>query len=323
MRRWLLLLLAFAVASARNRIAYIEFYGAEGIDVDALRKSLPVHEGDALTDGAMKRLGQSVERLTGRKAQIGGTCCVGDGDGYITIGLRTGTPARLYAAPREKLKVSAQLASLYNAMRKTEMASVMAGASTEEGHTGYRLEKDGPARSAELKVREYALAHEDELLRVLKSAVEVEQRRIACDTLGFGSRTPRQESALIEAMHDPDSDVRNNAIRALGEMVGADPSLAARIPLDPLIELLRTGTASDLNKSTLLLMEMTESRDAKLLARLKADAWDALIEFACWRVAGWTFAPRLILARIAGIPEDQALNLTAVPVGEFLDAVHR
>ena len=325
MRRLLLLVIVLAhAASARDRIAYIEFYGYQGLDLVAIRKALPVHEGDALTSGSRGRIKDAIQRVTGRKPDIGLTCCVGDGDSFLTVGLRGGSPPRgIRPAPKEKVTMSPDVVALSDAMDNAEAAAMQKGASMEDGAPGYRLMKDPGARAAELKVRDYALGHEAELLRVLQSASDSTQREMASDILGFGAPTPQRTAAFVDAMRDPDSHVRNNAIRALWEMVGADPAIAAHISADPLIDLICTGTASDLNKSTLLLTELTRTRDPQLLARLKAEAWDALMEFARWRVVGWAYGPRIILARIAGFDEERAGKLAEGPLEEFLAAVHR
>jgi hypothetical protein len=48
---------------------------------------------------------------------------------------------------------------------------------------------------------------------------------MAADALGFGERSRRQIDALVRAIRDPDSGVRNNSVRALGEIEDADPSV--------------------------------------------------------------------------------------------------
>jgi hypothetical protein len=129
-------------------------------------------------------------------------------------------------------------------------------------------------------------------------------------------------AAFVQAAKDSDATVRNNATRALIELLRADPSAAARVPPEPFIDLLRYGNSTDRNKSSFLLSELTRSRDPKLLIRLKALAWEALMEIAIWRSPQWAFAPRSILARIQGIPEDRIEELSIGSVQAFLDAIH-
>jgi hypothetical protein len=65
-------------------------------------------------------------------------------------------------------------------------------------------------------------------------------------------------------------------------------------------------------------MELTKSHDPKVLALLRAEALDALIEMARWRSDGHAEAARLLLGRIAGIEEDR---LNKLVVAGQLDAI--
>lgn len=72
----------------------------------------------------------------------------------------------------------------------------------------------------------------------------------------------------------------------------------------------------------LLLTALTKSRDSKVLAQLRAEALDALIEMARWRSEGHAEAARLLVGRIAGIKEDHLNKLIdAGQVDAILDAL--
>jgi hypothetical protein len=66
--RLVLLLAVAGLAAARDRIALIEFFGHGGLDVEAIRKALPVHEGDRYSDGTKSRVREAVRRVSGRDA---------------------------------------------------------------------------------------------------------------------------------------------------------------------------------------------------------------------------------------------------------------
>jgi hypothetical protein len=54
--------LVFALATSgftRDRIAYIEFFGYQGLDPDAVRKALSFREGDKITKNSKARLAPS------------------------------------------------------------------------------------------------------------------------------------------------------------------------------------------------------------------------------------------------------------------------
>jgi hypothetical protein len=186
-------------------------------------------------------------------------------------------------------------------MNQAEMKAGQNGNSAEDGSPGYRLMKEAGAHAAEVAVRTYVLLHEDEIIRVLESSGKPDQRAMAADALGYGARNTRQMAALVRAARDPDSEVRNNSTRALGEILRADPSAAAEVPPDTFIDMVRSGTWSDRNKGCITLWPLTQSRDPQLLAHVRSEAEDALWEIARWHNNGWAFCARVTLGRTAGI----------------------
>ena len=113
---------------------------------------------------------------------------------------------------------------------------------------------------------------------------------------------------LVDAMGDPSEDVRNNAMRALVVFTKMKPMAAQkvpRIPSDPFIGLLNLLAWTDRNKSSLALMELSESRDPGLLAKLKKEAMQPLIDMARWKNEGHAMPGLLILGRIAGWSDEE------------------
>src|SRR5713101_7079235 len=138
-----------ALASARDRVSDIEFYGYKGIDIEALRKALPVHEGDKYFAETDQQIRRAVKRATGHEpTYVGAVCCDEQGDNVLFIGLAGGSSKRF----------------AYNPVRKG------GDGAQEDDSNGYALFKDPAAHSMQLAMREYALQHQDELLRVLKSS---------------------------------------------------------------------------------------------------------------------------------------------------------
>jgi hypothetical protein len=326
---WATLLLALGLAApmfARDRIAYIEFFGYQGLDAGAVRKALPFREGDKIAKGFKDQGRAAVKSVTGGEAtDVTAVCCTGDGDSVIFIGL-PGTSSQVFTynpAPQGDVVPPSELTAIYRKMEKAEEAAFKKGVHAEDGAPGYRLLKEPSARAAELAVREYALQHEDELVRMLESCGNAERRAMAADALGYGARTTRQMAALVRAARDPDGGVRNDSTRAIGEILRADPSAAAQIAPDTFIDMIRSGNWTDRNKSSMVLWPLTQTRDPRLLERLKSEASDALLEMARWRNNGWAYAPRVILARIAGIPEERIDPLAEGPLDAFMAAIGR
>jgi len=323
----LLILLVLATAlSARDRIAYIEFFGYQGIDLDAVRNALPFHGGDKLSSDLEGQARAAVKRVTGRDITgFNVVCCADDGDSVVFVGLPGASSHvfRFNPPPQGDATAPDELAALWRNMSQAEIKAVQNGNSEEDGAPGYRLLKEAGARAAEVAVRTYALQHQDEMIRVLESSGKPDQRAIAADALGYGARTTRQMAALVRAARDPDSDVRNNSTRALGEILRADPSAAAQVPADTFIDMVRSGTWSDRNKGCLTLWPLTQSRDPKLLAQVKSEAEVALWEIARWRSIGWAFCARAVLGRTAGIPEERLNPLAFGPLEAFTAAMGR
>jgi hypothetical protein len=190
----------------------------------------------------------------------------------------------------------------------------------EDSNPGYLLIKYPPARKLEMQVREYALAHAAELEDVLRHSCDSQQRSRAADALGYAERSERQIAALLGACRDADDGVRNEATRALGEILRADAPMARQIPAALFVEMIGSGIWTDRNKASMVLTALTQSRDPELLAQLKSQAWEPLVEMARWR-SGHAVMGRLILGRIQGIPEDRLTPLVYANLPVFLDAL--
>jgi hypothetical protein len=299
--RLLAVVLAFAAAlSAKDKIAVIDFFGYKGIDVEKVRQALPIHPGDPFRKDVQKAVKSAVRLVLGRDAtDVGLVCCIGDGDAAIFVGL-PGESSRNVVydpAPAGDAPVSKELTSIYNRKMDAWVKAVESGHAEEDGTPGDSILKDPATRTLQLAEREYALKHEDELVRTLQLDRHGEQRAIAADALGYCARTPRQLAALVRAVRDAEDLVRNNATRALGEILRGDPSAAAQIPPDPFIDLVRSGVWTDRNKGSMALMMLVPSAPPDVLRRIKTEAGDALAEIASWP-ENWAFAAKVILAKL-------------------------
>jgi len=298
-----ILLAASSGALARGRILYIEFFGYKGIDVAAVRRALPFREGDRFSNQIKGQANMAVKRVTGQVAtDVATVCCPGDQDWAIFIGL-PGTSSRPLVSdpvPHGTVTAPSELTTLYTAMTQADQAALAESATQEDGAPGYLLSKEPKARAAELALREYALHHEDEIVSLLQSTGDNIQRAMAAEALGYCARSARQIAALVRAARDPDDGVRNNSVRAFGEIVRADPSLASQVAPDNFIAMIHSGTWTDRNKASFVLLFLTQSRDSRLLARLQSEAGDALHEMAQWRAPGWSVPARVVLARMSG-----------------------
>jgi len=301
-------------ASEPKRLGEIEFFGYKGLEVAAVQAALPFHEGDVFpppkaksSDGLKRQVSENVRQVVGREpTDISFVCCDAKDAWTVYIGLRGESYQALAfnPAPAGNVGFPKTAMKLQQEMDDAWMGAVMNRRATEDDSQGYTLTDDPKARKAELALRDYALHNETLILQVLASSSDAAHRATAAQMLGYGRQSDEQIDALVRASLDPADDVRNNAVRALWVLAGAKPNLAQRIPPEPFVRLLRSGTWSDHNKASLLFLALTKRREPQLLAQLRGEALDSLIEMARWRNVGHAAAALSILGRIAGMAEE-------------------
>ena len=320
-----LLAAAAGAQPGRLRIGEIEFYGYAGLDLEAIRARLAVHEGDEIAEdqmeGVMGRIKQALQ-ATGVEA----VCCDAKMGLMIYIGLR-GKSARdvpYDPAPRGEARLPDDILAIDRQFSEAFSQAIGKGATGEDQSKGYALSVDPALRAKQIAMRHFATGHEGIIGRVLESSSDAGQRALAARLMGYARQSPGQIAALVRASHDPDTEVRNNASRALWVLAAGNPKTAARIPAAGFIEMLYSRSWTDRNKASLLLEALTRGRDAKLLAELRGQAREPLIEMARWRDAGHANAARLILGRCAGIEEKRLQRMVgAGELGPIFEALEQ
>jgi hypothetical protein len=319
MKRYLLFLIILLASGAAGQdkpklIGEIEFFGYSGIDLNKLRAALPFHEQDRF-DGEvfaakLELAGEAVKQATGQwPTDLTSVCCDDQGNWIIFIGL-SGKTIRYNPAPKGNTRLPKKMLELYDRFIEVNMESVQQGAAAEDHSKGYALSAYPPLRAIQLEMRAYAVAHEPLLREVLKTTSDDRQRIVAAQLLGYARPFRSQLAALVHANRDSNGTVRNNATRALMVLAESSPRIAKEIPAAGFIELLLSGTWTDLNKASNLLNSMTKNRDPKILAQIRrTEVLKRLIEIARWRSHGEP--ARYILGRIAGINESRLKQLVA------------
>lgn len=313
-----ILLLAAPSASQQARavrVGEIEFFGYSGVDLARVRAALPLREGDTLYqekwEQEQQRVREAVRQLIGADpTDVAATCCDAHGDLIIYIGL-SGKPIKYLPEQRGAARLPASIIRLYDQTETLVGEAVRNGAGGEERSRGYSLSVYPPLRAIQLRLRAYAVGHESLVRRVLETSSDARQRAAAAEVLGFGRVTTSQINALANASRDRNDGVRNNATRALVVLAEADPEIARRIPPENFIEMVLSGTWTDLNKGGSLLSDLTRGRDKALLAKLRRrEVLERLLEMARWRTDHANPA-RNILGRVAGIDEARLEQLVA------------
>jgi hypothetical protein len=307
-------------------IGEIDFFGYQGLDLEKLKAVLLVHVGDQLSKNTKGMIEDSVSAVIGKMpTDVAEVCCDQNGHSMLYIGLagKTYKPFDLNPAPLKNVQLPAEIVSLQQQVEEGIFAAVRKGgdAANEDDSQGYMLVKDPATRALQMQERNWALAHGPELLRVLKSSSDDRQREVASSVLGYAQQSHEQIVALVAASRDPNSTVRNNTTRALGVLVRSNSKLADEIDPQTFLAMLGSGTWTDHNKAVSLLEPMSMGRDPKLLAKIREQALEPLIEMALWSEAGHAYSARVVLGRIGGIPEEK-LKLMAFfgPVDEIVAA---
>ncbi len=158
-------------------------------------------------------------------------------------------------------------------------------------------------------IRQHALAHEAELRDVLAYSGHVRSRQVASEFLGYAAASPIQIGALAAAARDPNGTVRNNSTRALGVLLRSNARWAKEIPIAPFVAMVGSGVWTDCNKAATLLEQLTANRDQATLNLVREEGESALVEMASWKQVGWSYAARMVIGHLRGIPEEKLREL--------------
>jgi hypothetical protein len=301
------------VASKSNEqraIANIEFFGYGHVDVMKLRAVLQVQAGESNKQSEWStyrsRIEEAIRSETGRPpTDVALVCCNEKGNSMIYIGVAgtSSVAVQHKPAPTGEGRLPSAALKLSEETDEALRKAVLAGRTQQDHSNGYALSADPNLRAKELQIREFALRNEDLLRTVLSSSSDAEHRAIAAQFVGYVNVSARQIADLAEAGSDSDPGVRNNAVRALGVIASSSQQRARMIPPKPFIALLKSDKWVDRNKGGWLMINLTQSRDPKLLEQLRTEAMDALVEMARWQFAGHASFARRLLGRIGGIEE--------------------
>jgi hypothetical protein len=305
-------------ADAAKQLAHvgeIDFFGYASLDVDKVRAALPIRQDQELPADELvnikPKINEAVQRVTGHPVtDVTPVCCDERRYWMVYVGLEgsSSKPMSFDPAPAGSALLPGNGVQLYDSSMDALSKAVRRGAAGEDRSKGYALSNDPDLRATELAMRDYVLQHPAEVLDVLRTAANAAHRRAAAHILGYADQSQKQIDALVSASRDLDAVVRNNAVRALMVLAGSSDKTAALISASPFIGLLTSRSWTDRNKGGALLLHLTKSRDPKLLAQLRSQALPALFEMAEWQ-PGHAYEYRVILGRIAGLPDEQIEKL--------------
>jgi hypothetical protein len=306
MRPFVLLLLgALLLPAQQKRLAFIDFYGQDGLEVQRLRQGLSLREGDpwdstaitrAAIESAKAKVRADILRAIGREpSDVALVCCTdANRDWMMFIGLTPPGRAMAYQpAPTRRLRLPKAITNADAAIGKQFRAEMMQGPVSEDDSEGYALFGSSSLRERQRHFRDLARRHHGAILRVLSGARDALQRAIAATALGYARPSEQQIKALVAAVTDADADVRNNATRALIIVVAAEQKFRPLIPMDTVVALLGSGVRSDRNKGVELAEQLAPENQAKVAERASV----SLREMAAWHNPAHGATARELLRR--------------------------
>jgi hypothetical protein len=107
---------------------------------------------------------------------------------------------------------------------------------------------------------------------VLRNSSDVEHRAIADYIIGYAPKKRDVVADLQQAIQDPEDGVRNNAIRAMtaiSVLAAQNPDLEIQISPTWFVEMLNSVLWTDRNKAVMALLNLTDSRQEKILALIR------------------------------------------------------
>ena len=299
----LLLCCTFAFAQG-DRVGLIELFGFRGMDVEAVRKALPVREGsiapedDADRESFLKGIEAAVIATIGRPpTDISPVCCDQNGAWILYIGLG-GITVSTRPRPSGSALLPTEFVTHYDTLIEANEQAVRSGA-TEDHSRGFALSTLPELRARQLQFHEHASKLAPVLYSVLRNSKDDKHRSIAAHAIGYLSVSSRQVDALVEATHDVSSTVRNNAVRALWVIADSGESNARQIPVSAFVPLLGSDKWSDRNKALLLLASRIKN-DRKAATDLRPAIQD-LKEMAQWRNPGHSESARVLLECLSSL----------------------
>jgi hypothetical protein len=302
-----------------KQVGIIDFYGTINNEAE-LKKCLPFNVNDTvhfLTESAYPKAKKAiVDCLLGqpkiKQADMSFICCdEKEGKWIVFVGVDTKSKDISQSAKIDDIKLPAEIKDTYDSLMNLLFVAIEKGEATENDSSGHSLMTYKPARQLQLKFIIYADSNVSLLKEVLKHSKHTEQREVAAMVIGYFHDKTEIIKDLLGAVTDPDESVRNNAVRAIGIIADysqSNPDLKIKIPADPFIHMINSISWTDRNKSSFVLLSLTNSRDKKLLKQLKQQALKPIVDMAKWKSNGHSMPGYTLLGRIAGWSDKEIMD---------------
>ncbi|HYE53754.1 MAG TPA: HEAT repeat domain-containing protein, partial [Chitinophagaceae bacterium] len=253
-----------------------------------------------------------------KQAHVTTVCCDEQNNWLMYIGIaEDSTQPFLYKpAPKEAVQLPEEVYSAYKEFMKLVYEAVINNEASQTDSAGYAWLPYPPAKAVQQRMIGYAQNYLPRIREVLHRSGNADHRAAAAWIIAYGSNKKDIINDLMHAVNDPGEEVRNNATRALGTLASYannHPQLGLHVPAEPFIAMLNSIVWTDRNKGASVLLPLTETRDRILMRSLKEKALPALIDMARWKETGHAAPAFVILARMAGMEEQQITEVLYSP----------
>jgi len=294
------------------RIGLIDFYGLREVSREQVQGALGFKEGDPLPS-SKGDVEERLEQVRGVvRARLQAVCCEA-GDAIVFVGIEEkGAPHYNFRFPPEKdAALPGEIVETYTQFLEALERSARKGETAESFAEGHALAANPELRALQVQFIAHAKKHLTALRDVLRNSADGEHRAIAAHVIGYAPDKREIVNDLQYAMQDPDDDVRNNAMRALGAIVvlaRRDPEAGIKVSPTWFTEMLNSIIWTDRSKAAMALVSLTDSRDARVLDQIRDRALPSLVEMARWKSLSHAWHPFLLVGRLAGLPEKQIMD---------------
>jgi hypothetical protein len=307
------LLIYTSLHSQTVKIGTIDVYGNRKIEKDTIIQRAQISEGDSINQRTLlnRNIEKNIMSIHGVKlAKTALVCCDQNGDYHLFIGVaESDTTILLHrAAPTLRIKLHSKYSNAYAQFSDRLSDAIQAGQADEDWSQGHALMRYLPARKIQEKYIRWANEEFSDLRKVLRSCAYDDQRATAAQIIAYHFDKGEAVPELMYAIIDESEEVRNNAIKALAIIAyyaSKHPEKKINIPYMPFIRLINSVEMSDRNQGSQVLVQLTRSREPEILSKLKELSLPALREMALWKSEVHAFPGYVILARIAGLPEEE------------------